>query len=601
VNDDLDWWREGPIYQLIVASFQDSNGDGVGDLLGLEQRLDYLEWLGIRALWLSPLYRSPFKELGYDIEDYEDVDPRFGTLADFDRLIADAHRREIKIILDWVPNHTSDRHPWFLDACSARDAAHRDWYLWRDPKPDGSAPNNWISVFGGGVWEWHEPTGQYYLHSFLASQPDLNWRNPAVREAMHETLRFWLDRGVDGFRIDAACLMLKDERFRDNPPNPDFEAGDAPDEQVLPVHTRNQPGLHECLAGIRRVVDAHGPGHALLGELFLPVDAVVTFYGDERPELHLPLNMSLAWTPWDAEQLGGAIGEYQRLVPAQGWPVTMLSSHDSSRLAARAPAEQRRVAAMLALTQRGTTILYYGEEIGMAGLHIPPERAIDPQGRRTGRNRDPERTPMQWSAARNAGFSAASPWLPIGTDYGAVNVECERNDSRSLLALYRRLIGLRRSDAALAHGEQDILPCEPPILAYTRCVENRTLVVVLNFAGEPQRVPLVERDTGDTPPRTPTEQLLTRRTAGGARALSVGRGRARILLSTFLDRDGEDCGSALELRADEGVIVEVVQDEGVIPEVVQDEGVIPEVVQGEGVIAEAAEPIGREALSRAST
>ncbi|HEU4617561.1 MAG TPA: alpha-amylase family glycosyl hydrolase [Gammaproteobacteria bacterium] len=525
MSEDRDWWRQGPIYQLLVASFQDTTDDGFGDLPGVEQRLDYLEWLGARAVWLSPIYRSPFRELGYDVMDYEDVDPRFGTLDDFDRLLAAAHRRGIKIILDWVPNHTSDRHAWFRDACSSRGSPHRDWYIWRDAKPDGSVPNNWISIFGGSVWQWHEPTQRYYLHSFLPSQPDLNWRKPAVREALHGTLRFWLDRGVDGFRIDAACLMLKDERFRDNPPNPDFEAGGPPDAQVLPVHTRNQPGLHACMAEIRALVDAYGVGRVLLGELFLPVEDVVTFYGEARPELHLPLNMSLTSTPWNAPAFGQAVEDYQRLVPADGWPVTMLGSHDSSRLTVRAPGEQRRVAAMLALTQRGTTILYYGEEIGMAGVFIPPERARDPQGRRTGRNRDPERTPMQWSAERNAGFSTSSSWLPIGTDYASINVETQRADLRSLLGLYRRLIELRRRDPALAGGTQRTLECESRLLAYERAAGGRALVVALNFSAEPQR-------------------------------FTLGSKRGRILLSTFLDRE-EACGRTLELRGDEGVIIEI--------------------------------------------
>src|SRR5215471_1495002 len=298
---DLAWWQRGIIYQIVVPSFRDSNGDGLGDLAGVVEKLDYLRSLGVDGIWLSPFYRSPLRELGYDFFDHCDVDPRFGTLADFDRLIEEAHRRDLRVILDWVGNHTATDHAWFQESRSSRDNPKRDWYLWRDAKRDGSPPNNWISVFGGSSWEWDTTTEQYYLHTFLRSQPDLNWRNPQVAEAMHATLRFWLDRGADGFRLDAPALMLKDPQFRDNPPNPNYKEGDLPDSKQIPRFTRNQPGMHFLIANLRAAVDAAAPESVLLGEFYLPFNELVMFYGRKRPELHLPLNLALTHTEWSAD------------------------------------------------------------------------------------------------------------------------------------------------------------------------------------------------------------------------------------------------------------------------------------------------------------
>lgn len=520
------WWREAAIYQLLISSFKDSDGDGYGDLGGVLESLDYLEWLGIDAIWLSPIYRSPLRELGYDVSDYLDVEPVFGSLETFDTLLAEAHRRDIRVILDWVPNHTSDRHPWFLEASTGRDSARRDWYIWRDPQPDGGVPNNWISVFGGSVWEWHAPTGQYYLHTFLAAQPDLNWRNPDVRDAMLDTLRFWLNRGADGFRVDAACLLMKDEEFRDNPPNPGYRPGfDGPDNMLLPVHTRNQPGLHEVMAAIRRVAREHGEDRVLLGEIYLPIEQLVTFYGEpERPELHLPLNMLLPWTKWDARAVASAIEAYQRSVPEHGTPATLLSTHDQSRVAMRLPAGQARVAAMLLMTQRGALSHYYGEEIGMAGVDIPASRAIDPQGRRTGRNRDPERTPMQWRSGPGAGFTTGRAWLPIAADADIANVAAQRADSRSLLSLYRRLLAARRRHPTLIRGAHVPAVRRPPILAYCRESPDESFLVALNLGAGPAQCGL-----------------------DGA--------RGTIVLSTELDREGELCDGRVTLRGNEGVLV----------------------------------------------
>jgi alpha-glucosidase len=518
------WWQSAAFYQLLVPSFLDTDSDGLGDLAGVVARLDYLEWLGVNAIWLSPCFPSPLKELGYDVSDYRNIEPRFGSLKIFDRLLDEAHQRDLHVILDWVGNHTSAQHPWFRSARSSRNSKHRNWYLWHDARPDGSPPNNWVSVFGGSVWQWDAATAQYYLHTFLDSQPDLNWREPAVRAAMFDAVKFWLDRGVDGFRLDAASLFFKDPQWRDNPPNPDYRPGDLPDSTQLPRYTRNQPGLHELFTELRALVDGYAGDRVLLGEFYLPFDELVTFYGVAAPELHLPLNLSLTWSSWDAATIGRTIAEYQASVQASGWPTTTLDTHDQHRIVARAGIEQARVATMLLLTQRGTPTLYYGDEIGMRGVDIPAEQAVDPQGRRTGRNRDPTRTPMQWSGDQHAGFSMVEPWLPVGVDRQVANVATQSRDAGSLLTLTRRLLELRNGDAVLREGSQEPLAAGPSLVAYRRRGSARELLVVLNFAHAPEAL------------RLPGE-------AG------------RVLLSTFLDRQNERIEGQVRLRADEGVVV----------------------------------------------
>lgn len=522
---ELRWWQKGVIYQLVVPSFLDTDGDGLGDLAGVIARLDYLQWLGVNAVWLSPCYRSPLRDLGYDVSDYCDIDPRFGSLETFDRLLEEAHRRDLRVILDWVPNHTSSEHPWFRESCAGVTSARRNWYLWRNPRPDGSPPNNWISVFGGSAWQWDAASSQYYLHTFLDSQPDLNWREPAVREAMRDAMRFWLDRGVDGFRIDAAPLLLKDPEFRDNPPNPDFEPGDLPDGSLIPAYTRNQPGLHELLGELRRVVAEYRRERVLLGEFYVPHEELVSFYGANEPELHLPLNLALTWTQWSASAVRSAVERYQALACDRGWPTTTLDTHDQPRIAVRAGCAQCRVAAMLLLTQRGTPTLYYGDEIGMAGVAFPAARAVDPQGRRTGRNRDPERTPMQWSNEPYAGFSTVEPWLPVGQDLPAANVDVQGRDAGSLLTLHRRLIELRAAEPVLVEGLHEPVASEEPVVAYRRLLSSRRVLVVLNLGASPA-----------------TYELGT--DAGGT-----------VLLSALLDRERERIQGHVSLRPNEGLIV----------------------------------------------
>lgn len=338
--DQAAWWKYGIIYQIYPRSFQDSNGDGVGDLRGIIERLDHLVWLGVDAVWISPIFPSPMADFGYDVANYCDIDPIFGTLADFDRLIAEAHGRRLKLILDFVPNHTSDRHPWFLESRSSRQNPKRDWYIWRDRRPDGGAPTNWMSNFGGSAWTFDEATGQFYLHSFLKEQPDLDWRNPEVRAAMFAVLRFWLDRGVDGFRVDVISNLIKDADFRDNPPNPAYAPGQPDIARFLQIHSADQPENQEVVAEMRRVVDAY-PGRVLIGEIYLPLQRLMAYYGKDLTGVQLPFNFLLLKAPWDTRRIRDLIDEYERAIPPGGWPNWVLGNHDQPRVP-RASARRRR-------------------------------------------------------------------------------------------------------------------------------------------------------------------------------------------------------------------------------------------------------------------
>ena len=441
------WWQRGVIYQVYPRSFQDSNNDGIGDLPGIVQRLDYFVDLGIDAIWISPIYPSPMMDFGYDVADYCDVAPIFGTLEDFDRLVADAHARGLRLILDWVPNHTSDDHPWFRASRASRDNMRRDWYIWRDPDPDGNPPNNWLSHFGGSAWELDQQTGQYYYHSFLKEQPDLNWRNPAVKEAMCDVLRFWLGRGVDGFRVDVIWLLIKDDQFRDNPPNPGYVPGNPSHTRLLPLYTANRPEVHGIVAEMRAAIDAY-PDRVLIGEIYLPIEQLVSYYGRDLKGAHLPFNFQLIEATWNAVGIARIIEEYEAALPQGAWPNWVLGNHDKPRIASRIGVAQARVAAMLLLTLRGTPTIYYGEEIGMTNVLIPPEQIQDAAEKNEpglGLGRDPERTPMPWDRSPFAGFTVGKPWLPLGPDHATVNVAAYRQSSDSILNLYRRLLALRRT------------------------------------------------------------------------------------------------------------------------------------------------------------
>ena len=482
------WWQRGIVYQIYPRSFLDTNGDGVGDLPGITRKLEYLEWLGVDAIWISPMYPSPMADFGYDVSDYCDVHPLFGSLADFEKLVDEAHRRQIKVILDYVPNHTSDQHPWFIESRSSRTNPKRDWYLWAD------RPNNWISCFGGSAWEWDPTTEQFYYHAYLKEQPDLNWHNPEVQSAMLDVLRFWYDRGVDGVRIDALRQLVKDLERRDNPADPSWMPGSDPYGSLVPTYTTDQPEILDIIASWREVSDAY-PERVLIGELWVPIERLVTYYGADGRGLHLPFNFHLILTAWDAASIGALVEEYEAALPPGAWPNWVLGNHDRSRIATRVGAEQARVAAMLLLTLRGTPTLYQGDEIGMRDVPIPPQAIQDPVHLTLpglGLGRDPERTPMQWDTGPNAGFCApdVEPWLPIADDSAAVNVEAERDDPTSMLTLYRRLIELRRATPALAVGAYRTAFVEPEVLAYWREHAGVRVLVVLNFGHTAQRVRL---------------------------------------------------------------------------------------------------------------
>ena len=521
------WWPRGVDYQIYPRSFQDTNRDGVGDLEGILRRLEYCAALGIDAIWLSPIYPSPMIDFGYDVSDYTGIHPMFGSLAQFDRLVAAMKTRGLKLILDFVPNHTSNQHPWFLEARGSRVNSKRDWYLWRDPAPGGGPPNNWLSNFGGSAWELDEKTGQYYYHAFLKEQPDLNWRNPEVREAMHEVLRFWLRRGVDGFRVDMLWHLIKDDRWRDNPPNPDFRPGAPPYHSLLRLYTTDRPEVQDVIAGLRRVVNEFDD-RVLIGEIYLPFERLVVYYVAILDCVHLPFNFQLLRCPWNARAIAHLIDQYERALPQGGWPNWVLGNHDNPRIASRVGREQARVAAMLLLTLRGTPTLYYGDEIGMVDVPVPTARVQDAfeknlPGR--GLGRDPARTPMQWNARRHAGFSDVEPWLPVAADSERVNVEAEAASRASMLVLYRELLELRRVHRALAVGEYHPVAASGDLLAYIRRTDEEAFLVALNL--------------GNTPSRLALETL----------GLS-----GRILLSTRLDRGAEPLHPRLTLRANEGVI-----------------------------------------------
>jgi alpha-glucosidase len=469
---NLAWWRSAVIYEIYPRSFQDSNGDGIGDLDGIIQRLDYLVKLGVNAIWVAPIYRSPMADFGYDVADYCDLDPIFGAMEDFDRLLTEAHRRNLKVILDFVPNHSSDQHPWFIESRSSRESAKRDWYLWRDE------PNNWMSNFGGSGWEWDVGTNQYYYHSFLKEQPDLNWRNPAVRTAMYDALRFWLNKGVDGFRVDVMWLLIKDDQYRDNPLD------------NLPVYNSDRPEVHEVVAEMRAVIDSYSE-RVLIGEIYLPLKNLMIYYGQNLSGANLPFNFLLLQSPWNAQAVGEIISEYMSMLPSEAWPNWVLGNHDNPRIATRVGLSQVGIAAMLLFTLPGTLTLYYGDEIGMANALIPPEEIQDPAEKRQpgiGMGRDPERTPMTWDGSETAGFTRGRPWLPLVADHRVVNVEAEEADRASILNLYRKLIALRRAYPILVGGELRSITSSGDLLSYERAAGNERLVIFLNFGESPIRV-----------------------------------------------------------------------------------------------------------------
>ena len=463
------WWQRGAIYQIYPRSFADADGDGIGDLAGITAHLDHLEAMAVEAIWLSPFFTSPMADFGYDVSDYCDVDPVFGTLADFDALVAACHARGIRVVIDWVPNHTSDRHPWFAESRSSRASPKRDWYVWRDPAPGGGPPNDWVSQFEacGAAWTLDAAGGQYYLHSFMPEQPDLNWENPEVAAAMHDTLRFWLDRGVDGFRLDAIHKIAKDPLLRDHVGAPRR-------------HDEDWDTIHERLRGIRRVVDEYDD-RMIVGEVALQDLHRIVGYLESGDQLHLAHNFVWAELPWDADAFRTSIADFDALADDTAWPAWFLSNHDLPRVRERFGAhglgEARARAVMVMLyALHGTPFVYQGEELALPHAEIPPDRVVDVDGR------DPVRSPIPWAPGPGAGFSAGEPWLPLVAGADALSVQAQAADPRSMLALVRRLGGLRRGSAVLQVGAQRLLDAGADLLAWERTLGGETLVAAVNFA-----------------------------------------------------------------------------------------------------------------------
>lgn len=484
------WWERGVVYQIYPRSFADSTGNGIGDLEGIRQRVPYLaEVLGVDAVWLSPFYPSPQKDFGYDVANYVDVAPEYGTLEDFDRLRAELHSHGLKLIVDFVPNHSSDQHHWFIEAASSRHNPKRDFYVWADPKPDGSEPNNWLSLFGGKAWEWHEPTGQYYLHTFLKEQPELNWRNPELEAEMHDVLRFWMERGVDGFRIDVAHFMMKHPDMPDNPPTEDVPSDQYKDmgeyDTLDPIHSKGHPDIHPLYRRLRAVIDEYEDRYTI-GEVHLfDWDEWAGYFGENLDGMHQPFNFALMGSAHSSADVRAVVEGQEGVLPDGAWPNYVLGNHDEPRIATRYGEASIRRLAVLLLTLRGTPTMYYGDELGM--LQGSFDSQLDPWGRNVeGLGRDGCRTPMQWTAG--GGFSDNDEtWLPMGPELATRNVESQLADPMSTLNLYRALLAARKQSGALAIGDyRELSSPDEEVLVFERRFGVDAVVVAINFgAGSP--------------------------------------------------------------------------------------------------------------------
>jgi alpha-glucosidase len=525
----MTWWRRAVVYEIYPRSFADSNADGVGDIRGIIGKLDHLAWLGVDTIWLSPVMPSPDTDWGYDVSDYCDVHPELGSLDDFDELIVQAGARGIGVLNDLVPNHTSDRHPWFADARASRDAEYRDWYVWADGRGGGEPPNNWLSSFGGPAWTLDETTGQYYLHLFLPTQPDLNWWNGDVRRAFDDVVRFWFDRGVAGLRIDVCHAIVKDAELRDNPAATSDDPAQVRVFGQRHVFSGNRPEVHDVIKSWRRIAKRYDPERLLLGETYVwALDSLAEFYGVKNEELQLAFNIPFVFSRLDAAALHAIVNDVQKLFPRHAWPAWTGSNHDAGRMATRWCAgdeRKARCAMMLLLTLRGTPVLYYGDEIGMPDTPLELDDLRDPVGLRfypAYMGRDPGRTPMHWTAEPGAGFTAdaAKAWLPLG-GYERCNVAAQREDPASMLHLTRDLITLRREKADLVRGSYRSRAPRDGLWVYRR---GRRVAVALNLSDG---------------------------------AVKVNRLKGSVLISTTRERDGQDVGGAFSLEPWEGVVVEL--------------------------------------------
>jgi alpha-glucosidase len=506
-----EWWQKAVFYEIYPRSFQDSDGDGIGDIPGITKRLDYLQELGIDALWICPFFRSPMKDFGYDVSDYTEIDPLFGSREELETLLAEAHARNMRVVFDLVLNHTSNEHRWFRHSRSGAEAPKADWYIWHPGVSGGlpsfrgrpKVPNNWLSLFEmKNAWWWDETRGEYYLGTFTESQPELNWRNPEVRAAMYQVLQYWLDLGVDGFRLDVVNWLIKDDQFRNNPHSSKMK----PDMFQQHIYDRNRPETHQICKELRAIADSYTPNRdsarknrrVLIGEIFSPdLETAASYYGSENDELHMAFNYDLLYRNWSAVAFHDSLSQWYDSLPEGAWPTITLSNHDQPRHYSRFnhdDAEARaRIASALLLTVRGTPFLYYGEEIGMEDHRMPKRELQDPLGKRTwpfsSLGRDPSRTPMQWDASENAGFTGGgvTPWLPINPNHTERNVEAQRADKQSLWHFYRALLRLRKGNRLLSEGEMHFMvPGTEDVLGYARSLKEssgtRVLLVLLNFS-----------------------------------------------------------------------------------------------------------------------
>jgi alpha-glucosidase len=527
-GEEVPWWKSGVLYQIYPRSFADSDADGVGDLRGILEHLGHLEWLGVDGIWLSPVTVSPNADWGYDVADYRTVQPDLGTLEELDLLVAEAGRRGIRVLMDLVPNHTSEQHPWFVDSRSSRTARLRDWYVWADPKADGSPPNNWVSSFGGPAWTLDPATGQYYLHNHLPEQPDLNWWSEEVREAFDDVLRYWLDRGMAGFRIDVCNMVVKDAELRDNPPGTTDDELDAQIFGQRPVYNGNRPEVHDVIRRWRRIADSYEPGRVLVGETPVKLEAMAGYYGNGHDELHLAFNFPFIEAPLDAGAMRHIVEETEALLPAGAWPIWTGSNHDMSRFATRWAKDdplRARAALLVLLCLRGTPVLYQGDEIGLGNIPVARDDLRDPLGVRYWpyyEGRDAMRTPMPWRNTPGGGFTdpRSTPWLPLG-DVSTCNVESQRGDPASMLTLARDLLSLRRRTPDLQTGAYGSIQGPPGLWAWRRGDRH---IVAANL--------------------TETDATLE----GIVGRVCIGTNRAR---------DGEPISGAVELRGWEGMVLAV--------------------------------------------
>ena len=543
------WWQKTIIYQIYPRSFQDSDGDGIGDLKGITSRLDYFSYIHVGAIWISPIFSSPMKDFGYDISDYRNIDPIFGTLGEFDKLLDEAHKRGLKIILDFVPNHTSNQHPWFNESQKSRNNPMRDWYVWADGV-NGGPPNNWQSVFSGSAWKYDNTTDQYYLHQFLPEQPDLNYWSADVIKSMKDVLTFWLDKGVDGFRLDALKFLLEDPLLRNescilkDSYKPDCNSPSY--EDLNHTFTENFPGIHDIVKDWRELIDSYsdeGSVKVMVGEVYDDIPTVMSYYGD-MDECDFPFNFLLVGLPrknWTGTGVNVTVSKWLDASPNGVWPNWVVGNHDNPRIASKLGVEKSALITMLLLTLPGTPTVYYGDELGMTDVFVPFNKTQDPQGiNNRNKSRDPERSPMQWDNSTYAGFTNGDhlPWLPVAANYTSVNVVKEKSDNGSILNVFRQLAALRGHSSALQGIQYASVYADESLFIYRRGSDSdsQQYVIAVNLGDE-----------------TVTDVWQHVRIAP--------TGVTRIVVSTGMNRNGNDIlKTDSELLPGEGLVVETMME-----------------------------------------